>query len=224
MTNEEFINTIGPLIQKYAALYGYKTPSAIIAQACLESAYGRSSLSAKYHNYFGLKCGSGWTGRAVKLSTNEEYSPGTLTKITDAFRVYDNMEEGVKGYFEFIKYPRYANLKSATDPLEYLTMIKQDGYATSSSYVANNMAVVTRNNLIRFDTSPAVVTVSYAGVVTASALRVRSSFSTSAEVVQVAGHDLLLPRGLTVAIIQECNGFGRLADIAGWVSLSYIHH
>lgn len=224
MTNEEFIATIGPLVQRYANLYGYKTPSAIIAQACLESAYGRSSLAAKYHNYFGLKCGSGWTGKAVKLSTNEEYSPGTLTKITDAFRVYDNMEEGVKGYFQFIQYPRYSNLKTATTPLEYLTLIKQDGYATSSSYVANNMNVVTKYGLIRFDQAPAIVNVSYAGVVTASALRVRSSYSTAAEVVQVGGHDLLLPKGLTVAIMQEYNGWGRLANITGWVSLAYIHH
>ena len=224
MTNEEFIATIGPLIQKYAALYGYKTPSAIIAQACLESAYGRSSLSAKYHNYFGLKCGSGWTGKAVRLSTNEEYSPGALTKITDAFRVYDNMEEGVKGYFQFIQYPRYANLKTATTPLEYLTLIKQDGYATSSSYVANNMNVVTKYNLIRFDSAPAVVNVSYAGIVTASALRVRSSYSTAADVVKVAGHEFLLPKNMTVAIIQECSGWGRLANINGWVSLAYINH
>lgn len=46
----------------------------------------------------------------------EEYTPGTLTQIKDNFRVYDNMEEGVKGYFEFIQLSRYQNLRGITDP------------------------------------------------------------------------------------------------------------
>ena len=222
MTNEEFIRTIGPLIQRYAAAYGYLVVSPIIAQACCESAYGRSTLSSRYHNYFGLKCGSGWTGRSVNMATKEEYIPGQLTSISDNFRVYDSMEDGVHGYFEFLKYPRYANLKTATEPIDYLRLIRQDGYATSSSYVNTNMSIITKYDLTKYDRKPIIINVSYAAVVTASALRVRSSYSTSSAIVQLAGHDLLLPRGLTVAINQEYNGFGRLADIAGWVSLDYL--
>ena len=224
MNNEEFIETIGPIIQQAAAVNGYRTPSAIIAQACLESAYGRSSLSARYHNYFGLKTGSGWTGKAVRLSTNEEYNPGTLTKITDAFRAYDSMTEGVAGYFEFIRYPRYSNLRDASTPLEYLTLIKADGYATSSTYVTNCMAVVNRYNLTRFDSTPVIVPKVYAGIVNATALRVRTWHSLSASVCQVGGHDLLLPKGLCVAVDAECDGFARLSGYGGWVSLNYIIH
>ncbi|MBQ9027411.1 MAG: glucosaminidase domain-containing protein [Lachnospiraceae bacterium] len=222
MTESQFIESIGPIIQRHAAAYGYAVASPIIAQACCESAYGRSTLASKYHNYFGMKCGSGWQGKSVNMGTQEEYTPGTLTGIRDNFRAYDSMEEGVKGYFEFLKYPRYANLKTATTPLEYLTLIRADGYATSSSYVTTNMAIVARHNLIRFDQSQTPRDVSYAGIVTASALRVRSSYSTAASIVQVGGHDLLLPAGMSVGIIQECSGFGRLADIKGWVSLDYI--
>lgn len=222
MTNQEFIDAIGPIIQRQAKEYGYATPSAIIAQACLESAYGRSSLAAKYHNYFGMKCGSGWNGKAVNLSTKEEYTPGTLTTITDAFRVYDDMESGVRGYFEFIQYPRYSKLKNAKTPLEYLQLIKAAGYATSSAYVTNVMAVVDRYDLRRFDSEAEPISVAYAAIVTASALRVRSGASLSAPIVQVGGHDFLLPQGMTVAVIQEQNGFGRLADITGWVSLEYL--
>ena len=120
----QFIETIAPIIVKYAGLMGYNTPSAIIAQACLESAFGGSSLAYKYHNYFGLKCGTGWNGASVNMKTNEEYTPGTLTSIRDNFRAYPNMEEGVKGYFDFIQYPRYRNLKTADTPEEYLQMIR----------------------------------------------------------------------------------------------------
>lgn len=77
----EFINTIAPLIVKEAKSRGYKVASAIIAQACLESNYGKSTLSAKYHNYFGMKCGSYWTGKSVNMTTKEEYKVGTLTTI-----------------------------------------------------------------------------------------------------------------------------------------------
>lgn len=45
------------------------------------------------------------------------------------------MEEGVKGYFEFIQLARYQNLRGITDPQKYLETIKADGYATSSTYV-----------------------------------------------------------------------------------------
>jgi len=103
---QNFISTIAPLIQKYAASYGYKVASAIIAQACLESAYGTSQLASKYHNYFGMKTGSSWRGKSVNLSTKEEYTVGTLTTIKAGFRVYDNMEDGVKGYFDFIQAKR----------------------------------------------------------------------------------------------------------------------
>lgn len=152
MTDRQaFIEQIAPLIQKECKERGYKIASPIIAQACLESAYGASSLGYKYHNYFGMKCGSAWKGKSVNLKTKEEYSVGTLTTIRDNFRVYDSMEEGVKGYFDFISTKRYENLKQANSPREYLEFIKADGYATSSSYVTNCMNVVNSNNLTRYD-------------------------------------------------------------------------
>ena len=57
---KNFINEIAPIIQKVAKERGYAICSTVIAQACIESAYGTSSLGYKYHNYFGMKCGSSW--------------------------------------------------------------------------------------------------------------------------------------------------------------------
>ncbi len=148
----DFIAKIAPIIQKYAKAYGYQVASPIIAQACIESAYGKSSLGYKYHNYFGMKCGSAWKGKSVNLKTKEEYTVGTLTSISANFRVYDSIEEGIKGYFEFISGKRYQNLKSAKYPKEYLQMIKQDGYATSSTYVDTNMNCINKWNLTQYDT------------------------------------------------------------------------
>ncbi len=151
MTNKEFIKFIAPMIRIAAKIYGYKFPSAIIAQACNESNFGRSGLSASYNNYFGMKCGSKWKGRSVNLKTKEEYSPGTLTEIRDNFRVYDDTPMGVLGYFDFIQYKRYENLKEATSPRDYLEKIRSDGYATSNSYVENCIKILEQYNLTEWD-------------------------------------------------------------------------
>lgn len=151
MTNQEFIEQIAAYVKKYAASFGICVHSPIIAQAILESGWGESRLAAQYHNYFGLKCGTKWTGKSVNMTTQEEYEPGTLTTIKDNFRVYDDMEGGVKGYFEFIQLSRYQNLKGITDPKKYLETIKSDGYATSSTYVQNNMRLIEQYNLTRYD-------------------------------------------------------------------------
>lgn len=153
MTNKEFIATIAPIICRVAKERGYNFPSAIIAQACNESAYGRSSLGKNYNNFFGMKCGSAWKGKSVNLTTKEEYTVGTLTEIKDNFRVYDSMEDGVNGYFDFINYNRYSNLKDASSSKNYLELIKADGYATSSTYVDNVYSVVTSQGLLEWDSS-----------------------------------------------------------------------
>ena len=151
MTNKEFVEQIAACVKKYAWAYGIAVHSPIIAQAILESGWGKSGLASKYHNYFGLKCGSSWKGKSVNMATKEEYKVGTLTNIRDNFRVYDSMEEGVKGYFDFINTSRYANLKGVKSPEEYVRLIKADGYATSSKYVDNIMRVIRDNKLTRFD-------------------------------------------------------------------------
>lgn len=147
---KQFIETIAPMIQDEAKARGYHICSAIIAQACVESGYNTSLLSLRYHNYFGMKTGSQWRGKSVNLSTKEEYN-SQLVSIKDNFRVYDSMEEGVKGYFDFISTKRYANLKDAGTCEEYLRLIKADGYCTSSAYVNTCMSVANRHDLERYD-------------------------------------------------------------------------
>ena len=153
MTDDQkkFLDEIAPLIQKTAPEYDIRVVSPVIAQAILESGWNRSKLSKMYHNYFGLKCGSRWTGKSVNLTTSEEYTPGTHTTIKDCFRVYYSMLDGVRGYFEFIQLDRYRNLRGIADPEEYLKTIKADGYATSSTYVSDLMRVIETYDLRKYD-------------------------------------------------------------------------
>ena len=151
MDKEAFIQKVAEKVSKYAPLYGISVHSPIIAQAIIESGWGKSGLASKYHNYFGLKCGSSWKGKSVNMTTKEEYKVGTLTNIRDNFRVFDDFDDGIRGYFEFINTSRYANLKGVKSPEEYCRRIKADGYATSSKYVDNIMRVIRDNKLTRFD-------------------------------------------------------------------------
>ena len=147
---KDFITKISPIIQKEAKARGYQVCSPVIAQACCESRYGYSGL-AKYHNYFGLKCGSSWKGASVNMQTKEEYTVGSLVTIRDNFRVFSDMPSGVSGYYNFISSKRYSNLKTATTPREYLERIKADGYATSSTYVNTNMNYILKHDLTKWD-------------------------------------------------------------------------
>ena len=151
MDKETFIKKVAEKVKKYAPLYGICVHSPIIAQAIIESGWGKSGLASKYHNYFGLKCGSSWKGGSVNMATKEEYKPGVVTNIRDNFRTYEDFDDGIRGYFEFINTSRYVNLKGVKSPEEYLRRIKADGYATSSKYVDNIMRVIRDNKLTRFD-------------------------------------------------------------------------
>lgn len=148
---KKFISDIAEAVLKYAPQYGICVASPAITQAILESGWGESKLAAVYHNYFGMKCGTKWNGKSVNMTTQEEYTVGNLTTIKDNFRVYDSLDEGVKGYFEFIQLERYQNLRGITDPRKYFETIKNDGYATSSTYVENCMAVLKQYELTKYD-------------------------------------------------------------------------
>ena len=148
-----FIKKIAPIVQKVAPKYGLYSYSSIIAQACLESAYG-TSAKAKRNNYFGLKyresrvsCNSG----VFTDTSKEQNTDGSYTGITTQWYAFENMEKGVEGYCQFVNTPNYKGLKGVTDAETYLKAIKAAGYATSISYVDSVMAVVKRYNLTAYD-------------------------------------------------------------------------
>lgn len=222
----DFIEAIAPIIQQYCEAYGYKFPSAIIAQACIESAFGTSSLAWKWHNYFGIKWYRNCGRQAVNLKTQEEYQPGVLSSINAGFMVGTSLEDGCAMYFEFLaKNNRYANLKSATSARNYVELIKADGYATSSTYVSTLLNCINMYNLTKYDgPAPQPKSVNYAALIQASALRVRTGPGTAYPIMEVAGHEFLLPYGMVIAVGAELGGWCKVSGIDGWVSENYLKH
>lgn len=147
----EFVSNIAETIAADAASYGFKVISPIIAQAIIESNWGKSGLATLGKNLFGIKCGSSWKGASINMNTKEEYSPGTLTSISANFRKYDSWEDSIHDYFKFTSTKRYAKLKDCATPLDYCTAIKEAGYATSSAYVKTLMDCINVNGLAPLD-------------------------------------------------------------------------
>lgn len=154
-----FIEQIAPTLQKEAKRRGYKVVSTAIAQALQESLSAKSKsgicqLAEKYHNYHGMKCGQYWLkqGRpSVSLKTGEEYKIGVITRITDYFRVYPDMETGLIGYYDFLDMKRYAKVRDADTPERYMNAIKAAGYCTSSTYINNCLAKIDKYGLTKYD-------------------------------------------------------------------------
>ena len=126
-------------------------PSLTIAQAIIESAWGKSSLSATYHNLFGIKAGSSWTGATVNMSTGEYYN-GSYTTIVDAFRAYSSNNDSVKDHSLFlVNNSRYSNLLWDKSSDSVTAKIYQDGYATSPTYTSTLRNVISNYGLTVFD-------------------------------------------------------------------------
>lgn len=154
MTKPQFISEILKALQKHAHKYNIKVYSPIIAQAILESAWGTSELAVNANNFFGLKYREGRcptaTGVYHKIGS-EQNSDGSYTSSAMKWCKFDNLEDGVIGYLDFINISRYNNVKGVTNPYTYLINIKADGYATSLNYVDNLMNVIKSNNLTQYD-------------------------------------------------------------------------
>lgn len=154
MNKQEFIEQIATYIKKYAPSYGIVVYSPIIAQAILESAYGTSELAVNACNFFGLKYREGRCKTCIGIYDkvgSEQKSDGSYTSSAMKWCKFEDMENGVIGYFDFINISNYANLKGVTDPREYLENIKADGYATSLNYVDNLMSVIETWSLTDYD-------------------------------------------------------------------------
>ena len=148
---QKFIEYIAPIMLSEARKRGYNIVSTSIAQAVVEGAAGTSTLAKVHHNHFGMKAQKGYKGEYVRMRTKEEYQQGQFVTIYANFRKYPNDESGIQGYYDFLQYKRYANLKYAKDYKQFAEYIRADGWATSFTYRDNLIEKVERYNLTRFD-------------------------------------------------------------------------
>lgn len=127
--------------------------SITISQAILESAWGRSQLSAKYKNLFGIKADAGWKGPRVNMRTGE-YRNGSHVMENWGFRVYSSYAESIEDHALFlVNNPRYRkngffNGKNYTGQANALV---RAGYATSPDYAKQLIQLIEQYNLSEYD-------------------------------------------------------------------------
>jgi lysozyme len=127
-------------------------PSLTVSQAILESGWGQSTLASKYHNLFGIKADSSWTGEYVTMSTIEESSSGYYYTVNAKFRKYDSYSDSIIDHDKFlIDNSRYSNLIGQTNAKTVTSLISKDGYATDSSYSSKLMSIINSYGLTAWD-------------------------------------------------------------------------
>jgi flagellum-specific peptidoglycan hydrolase FlgJ len=124
----------------------FKIPASItLAQGILESASGKSELTKKSNNHFGIKCHKGWKGKRVYYDDD---------KKGECFRVYKNPKKSFRDHSLFLadreRYSKLFKLKKG-DYIRWAKGLSAAGYATDRRYPAKLIALIEKYNLHKYD-------------------------------------------------------------------------
>ncbi|WP_010495101.1 glycoside hydrolase family 73 protein [Paenibacillus elgii] len=146
MTRDEFIAAIAPYAVADMRNSGVLA-SITLAQAALESAWGRS---APGNNLFGIK-GAGQT------QTTKEFVSGQWITIQDGFRVYESWEGSIRDHSRFLtensRYAR-AGFFECCKRLDYAgaaNALQKAGYATDPTYAQKLTGIIEANGFSKLD-------------------------------------------------------------------------
>ncbi|MFZ7766611.1 phage tail protein [Bacillus licheniformis] len=155
MANTDFIKEIAPDAQRVYKKYDILA-SLIIAQACLESAWGTSGLVQKGKNLFGIK--GTYNGQYVLMWTTEYDKSGNATKVQARFRKYPSWYESIQDLAKL-----YVN-GTSWDPNHYKAVVGEKdykkasaalvkaGYATDPNYATKLNNLIQTYKLTQYDT------------------------------------------------------------------------
>ena len=147
---QDFIDRMGPVAQEIVPGYGL-WPSVFLAQAALESGWGRSWLAQNANNYFGRKC---LAEPCVDVWT-PEYRNGVKTVELHRFQWYPTTRAAVHGYCQqfFRRYesgaPVYPELDAST-PESFIRSIAPR-YATDPRYAEKVLRIIDEWGLKSWD-------------------------------------------------------------------------
>ncbi|MEM7082005.1 MAG: flagellar assembly peptidoglycan hydrolase FlgJ [Pseudomonadota bacterium] len=122
-------------------------PQLIMAQAALESGWGRKQIlnsdGSPTHNLFGIKASKQWDGATAMVKTYE-YSAGIPRKVSAAFRSYSSMFDSFNDYASLLLgNSRYAAVVgSGNDSEAFAQALQEGGYATDPEYANKIIGIV----------------------------------------------------------------------------------
>lgn len=151
--HKAFIKEIGPIAKEVDQEFEL-LPSITIAQACLESDYGQSSLSQKYNNLFGVKGSNPNTSAILKT---KEYQKSKWIVVKARFQIYDSYEASIRAHARLFQKgttwnsQQYKHVLAAKNYQKQAHALVQDGYATDPDYATKLIKLIEEYNLDRFD-------------------------------------------------------------------------
>lgn len=136
-SSKEFVNRVWPHAVEASRSTGIP-PQFLVAQAALESGWGRSEIrganGAGSYNLFGVKAGKSWTGSTVDATTTE-FVNGEAQQTVARFRAYGSYEEAFRDYASMLRSnPRYGGVIGSQDGTEFAKGLQRAGYATDPTY------------------------------------------------------------------------------------------
>ena len=123
----------------------YHIPASItLAQGAFESGAGRSELTRRSNNHFGIKC-HGWTGRTSYHDDDER---------NECFRAYDSAYDSFEDHSLFLvngrRYQSLFELKQ-TDYKGWAKGLRAAGYATNPQYASKLIEIIQLYKLYEYD-------------------------------------------------------------------------
>lgn len=151
MTPQEFINQIAPAA--VASAKSTRVPASfVIAEAALESGWGKSQLTLQAKNLFGIKADKSWKGDTVSMMTRE-FVNGKPVMQPAKWRKYPDYLESLNDHAKFLLVnPRYRKCFDVCDDCQaFCTAVVKAGYCTDPTYTNKIMAIVKSHNLTQYD-------------------------------------------------------------------------
>ncbi|MBK3510209.1 MULTISPECIES: flagellar assembly peptidoglycan hydrolase FlgJ [unclassified Pseudomonas] len=139
-SQDEFVATMLPMAKAAAARIGVD-PKYLVAQAALETGWGKSVMRAEdgssSHNLFGIKAGQSWQGGQARAITSE-FRDGSMVKETAQFRSYNSYQDSFHDLVTLLQSnDRYKEVvKSADNPEQFVRELQKAGYATDPDYAS----------------------------------------------------------------------------------------
>ncbi|MDY4300175.1 flagellar assembly peptidoglycan hydrolase FlgJ [Pseudomonas salmasensis] len=147
-SQDEFVATMLPMAKAAAARIGID-PKYLVAQAALETGWGKSVMRAEdgssSHNLFGIKAGQSWQGGQARAITSE-FRDGAMVKETAQFRSYSSYQDSFHDLVTLLQsHDRYKEVvKSADNPEQFVRELQKAGYATDPDY-ASKISQIAKN-------------------------------------------------------------------------------
>jgi peptidoglycan hydrolase FlgJ len=138
VSREDFVSQMLPHAERAGRALGVD-PHALLAQAALETGWGKSMpCNAKGEcsfNLFGIKATGEWSGATVNVPTLE-FDDGVPVRRVERFRAYESAADSFMDYARLIaNSPRYEKaLGAGGDIATFASALQQGGYATDPDY------------------------------------------------------------------------------------------